>query len=201
MISGGMGQGGPDWGRGRRGKGKEPDGTGNWGQQCQMAREGEDGRGKGGPDGSCGRGVMAQEGQMAGVVGQEADGREQDGAGAVGQEAPDTWEEGDGRVHEHQIAVAGGSGVAWSRSSRWWAGRGQIRRQGAVRGQIGAAMARGGRVLWARWWWCGTGVGYQTGDGMGFQTPDGILDSGGVPVMGGIPDTGGVLDKGWWGTR
>ena len=33
---------------------------------------------------------------------------------------------------------------AWSRSSRWWAGRGQIRQQGAVRGQIGAAMARWG---------------------------------------------------------
>ena len=31
------------------------------------------------------------------------------------------------RVHEGQMTVAGGSGVAWGRSSRWWAGRVQIR--------------------------------------------------------------------------
>ena len=32
--------------------------------------------------------VVGQEGQMTGVVGQEADGREPDGAGAVGQGGP-----------------------------------------------------------------------------------------------------------------
>ena len=55
-------------------------------------------------------GVVGQEGQMAGVVGQEADGREPDGAGAVGQGGPDGQEGGDGRVHEGQMVVAGGSG-------------------------------------------------------------------------------------------
>ena len=49
---------------------------------------------------------------MAGVVGQEADIREPDGAGAVGQQGSDVWEGGDGRVHEAQMAVAGGSEVA-----------------------------------------------------------------------------------------
>ena len=57
MIVGGEGTGGPDWGGGsggRRGNGREPDGTCSWGQECQMSGEGGDGRG--------------QEDQMAGVV-------------------------------------------------------------------------------------------------------------------------------------
>ena len=62
MIFGGIGAGGPDLGGGsggRRGNGRKPDGTGSCGQECQMAREGGDGRG--------------QEGKMAvaWVVGQE----------------------------------------------------------------------------------------------------------------------------------
>ena len=47
MICGGVGAGVPDWGGGsggRRGNGREPDGTGSWGQECQMAGEGEDSR-------------------------------------------------------------------------------------------------------------------------------------------------------------
>ena len=51
--------------------------------------------------------VVGQQGQMAEVVGQEADGREPDGAGSVGQGGPDGWEGGDRRVHEGQMAVAG----------------------------------------------------------------------------------------------
>ena len=47
---------------------------------------------------------------MAGMVGQEADGREPDGTLAVRQGGPDGWQGGDGRVHEGQMAVAGGSG-------------------------------------------------------------------------------------------
>ena len=46
MIFGGVGAGGPDWGGGRRGNGREADGTGSWGQECQMAGEGSDGRGR-----------------------------------------------------------------------------------------------------------------------------------------------------------
>ena len=69
MIFGGMGAGGPDWGGGiggRRGNGREPDVTGSWGQKCQMAWDGGDGRGR--------RTrwqllVVGQEGQMVGVVG------------------------------------------------------------------------------------------------------------------------------------
>ena len=122
-----VGLGGPDWGGGsgdRRGNGREPDGTGSWGQECQMAGEGQIAGDR--------RvrwqllGVVGQEGQMAGVVRQEDYGREPDGGGGVGQGGPDGQEEGDGRVHEGQMAVAWGSGMAWSRSSRWWAGRGQI---------------------------------------------------------------------------
>ena len=65
---------------------------------------------------------------MAGMMmRQEADGREPDGAGAVVKGGLDGQEEGDRRVHEGQMAVAGGSAVAWCRNSRWWAGRGQIR--------------------------------------------------------------------------
>ena len=79
----------------RRNNGSEPDGTGILGQECQMAEEGGDGRG--------------QEGQMVGVVGQDAGGREPYGAEAVGQGGPDGQEGGDGRVHEGQIAVFGGS--------------------------------------------------------------------------------------------
>ena len=48
--------------------------------------------------------------QLMGVVGQEADYREPDGAGAVGQGGPDCKKGGDGRVHDGQMAVAGGSG-------------------------------------------------------------------------------------------
>ena len=36
-----------EWGSGgRRGNGKEPDGTGSWGQECLMAGEGGDGGGR-----------------------------------------------------------------------------------------------------------------------------------------------------------
>ena len=45
-------------------------------------------------------GLWGKEGQMAGLVGQEADGRKPDGAGAVGQGGPDGQEGEDGRVHE-----------------------------------------------------------------------------------------------------
>ena len=45
---------------------------------------------------------------MAGVVGQEADGREPDGA--VEQGGLDGWEGGDGRMHKGQMTVAGASG-------------------------------------------------------------------------------------------
>ena len=77
-----------------------PDGRGGRGRQ-----------GAGGPGGSCwgwGRWVVGQEGQMTGMVGQEADGREPDGAGQ-GQGGPDGQEGGNGSVHEGQMAVAGGS--------------------------------------------------------------------------------------------
>ena len=57
-------------------------------------------------------------GSDGGVVGQEANCREPDGAGAVGQGGPDGLEGGDGMVHEGQMAVTGGSGVAWGSSSR-----------------------------------------------------------------------------------
>ena len=66
-------------------------------------------QGAGGPDGSLPE-VVGQEGQMAGVVGQEADDREPDGSGAVGQGVPDGQEGGDRRVHEGQMAVARGIG-------------------------------------------------------------------------------------------
>ena len=42
MIFGGVGAGGPAWSGGsggRRGNGREPDETGSWGQECQMAGE------------------------------------------------------------------------------------------------------------------------------------------------------------------
>ena len=67
MIFGGLGARGPDWGGGSggsRGNGREPDGTGSWGQECQMAGEGGDGSGQdgqmavaggGGPGGWWGR--------------------------------------------------------------------------------------------------------------------------------------------------
>ena len=64
---------------------------------------------------------------MAGVVGQETDGREPGGAGTVGQGGPDGQEGGDEREYEGQMAVTGSSGVAWGRSSRWWISRDQIR--------------------------------------------------------------------------
>ena len=66
MIFGVVAAGDPDWGGGsggRRDNGREPDGTGSWDQECQMARERGDGRekegqmavdgggGAGGPDG------------------------------------------------------------------------------------------------------------------------------------------------------
>ena len=70
---------------------------------------------------------------MAGVVGQEAHYMEPDGVGAVGQGGPNGKEGGDGRVHVGLMAVAGGIGVAWDRSSRWWADRGQIRKDGGGR--------------------------------------------------------------------
>ena len=45
MIFGGTGAGGPDFGggsRGRRGNGREPEWTGSWSQEYQMAGEGGD---------------------------------------------------------------------------------------------------------------------------------------------------------------
>ena len=67
IMFGGMEAGGPDWDGGsgcRRGNGREPDGTGSWGQECQMV-----GR-KGMAGGRRTRwqllGVVGQEGQMAG---------------------------------------------------------------------------------------------------------------------------------------
>ena len=68
--------------------------------------------------------VVGQVGQMAGVVGQEADSREPDGARAVGQGGSDARREemtGCMRVRWQLLGVVG---VAWSMSSRWWAGRG-----------------------------------------------------------------------------
>ena len=49
MIFGGVGQGvqiGCGSSGGRRGNGRELDGTGSWGQECQMAEEGGDDRGQ-----------------------------------------------------------------------------------------------------------------------------------------------------------
>ena len=73
MIFGGVGAGGPDWGGGsggRRGNGREPDGTGSWGQKCQMAWEGVDGR--------------RQEGQMAAAGGGGTGGPDGRGGGVGG---------------------------------------------------------------------------------------------------------------------
>ena len=55
-------------------------------------------------------GMVGQEGGLAGgpdgrLVGQKADGREQERAGPVGQGGLDGQEEEDGRVHEGQMAV------------------------------------------------------------------------------------------------
>ena len=71
MIFGGVGAGGPDWGLGsggRRGNGREPDGTGGWGQECQMAGEGGDVR-AGGSDGSCWSGGAGGPDDMGGGAG------------------------------------------------------------------------------------------------------------------------------------
>ena len=85
---GGGGASGPVGGRvsgSRRSNSREPDGAGAVG-----ARKGGEGwQGAGGPDGSCSgwlgrRWVVMQEGQIAGVVGQEGDGREPDGVGELG---------------------------------------------------------------------------------------------------------------------
>ena len=49
MIFGGVGARSSDWvgdSGGRRGNGRDPDGTGSWGQECQMAEVGGDGRGR-----------------------------------------------------------------------------------------------------------------------------------------------------------
>ena len=76
MIFGGVGAGGPDWGGGsggRRGNSRESDGTGSWGQECQMVGEGEDGR--------------RQEGQMA-VAGGSGGGMFQEFK-MVGRQGPD----------------------------------------------------------------------------------------------------------------
>ena len=59
------GVGGPDWGGGsggRRGDGRDPDGTGSCGQECQMAGEGGNGRGR------------RARWQLLGLVGQEGGG-------------------------------------------------------------------------------------------------------------------------------
>ena len=95
MIFGGVGAGGPDLGGGsgsRSCNGRESDGTGSWGQECQMAGEGGDCRGQegqmavardSGAGGSDGRGG-----------GQEADGREPDGARQWGKEGQMAMKEG-----------------------------------------------------------------------------------------------------------
>ena len=95
MILGAVGAGGPDWGGGSGGR-RQWQGA-RWDKELAPGvPDGRAGLGMvwaGGPDGSCwgwwGRRVVGHEGQMAGVVGQEADGREPDGAGAVGQGWPD----------------------------------------------------------------------------------------------------------------
>ena len=61
------------------------------------------------------------------VVGQEADGREPDGAGTVGQGGSDSQEGGMAGCMRARWQLLGVVGVAWSSSSRWCAGRGQIR--------------------------------------------------------------------------
>ena len=156
-----------------------PDGRG--GRRWQRA---------GGPDGSCwGGGAGGPDGR---------------GGGARSAR----WPGGrDGRVHEGQMAVAGGSGPD---------------------GQMGMGYCEqdgGGRALgWdtrqGMGWDCRHLVWFQTG--MEFQSCGGIPDTGGVPdrdggyqtgggipgVGGGIPDAGdgipdagGVPDMGRWGTR
>ena len=68
-----MGAGGADWGEGSggiRGNGREPDGTGCWGQECQMAGDG----------GHC----RGQEGQMAVAGGGGAGGSDGRGGGEGG---------------------------------------------------------------------------------------------------------------------
>ena len=122
------------------------------------------------------------------------------------------WEgmEGCMRVRWQLLEVVG---MTWG--SRWWAGRGQIRGLGVVRGQIGAAMARwGGGVLQARWW--GGVLGWDTRQGMGwgsrhivgFQTGVGSSQVAryqtqvGVPDRdGGVPDKDGGVPGRWWYTR
>ena len=78
------------------------------------------------------------------MVGQETDGREPDGAGAVGQGGPDGQEGGDDKVHEGQMAVAGGSEGGMEQEFNMVGSQGPDQGQEAARGQIGAAMARWG---------------------------------------------------------
>ena len=77
-------------------------------------------------------GVVEQEGQMAGMVRQGADGREPDWEGAVGQGGPDGWEGAMAGWVRARWQLFGVVGVAWSRSSRWWAGMGQIKGKGQL---------------------------------------------------------------------
>ena len=56
-------------------------------------------------------GVVGQEGQMVGVVGQDADGREPDGTGSWDQKCQMAREGGDGREKEGQMVVDGGGGA------------------------------------------------------------------------------------------
>ena len=118
-----------------------PDGRGGrgWqGQEGQMAVVG--GSGARGPDGSCrGSGSGGPDGR---VVAQEADGREPDGVGTVGQGGPNGQEGGDGRLHEGQMAVAGGCGGGMGQEFKMVGRQGPDQGVRAVRGQIGAAMAR-----------------------------------------------------------
>ena len=65
---------------------------------------------------------------MAEVVGKEADGREPNGAGLVGQGGPDGQEGGMGGCIRVRLQLLGVVGVAYGKSSRWWTGRGQIRK-------------------------------------------------------------------------
>ena len=77
--------------------------------------------------------ILGQEGQMVGVMEQEIDGREPDGVGAVRQGGPDGWEGGDGRVHEGQMAVAGGSGGGMEQEFK------MVGRQGLYQGVRGSS--------------------------------------------------------------
>ena len=155
--------------------------------------------------------VVGQEDQMAGVVGQEVDGREPDGVGAVRQGGPDGQEEGDGRVHEGQMTVAGGSGGDMGQEFKMIGRQGldhgvrdSYRPDRSSNGQMGVGYCGqdgwGGALGWDTRQGMGWGSrhmiwGVQTG--VGFQSCGGISDTGRVPDRdGGVPDRdGGVPDR------